>query len=156
MTLLPPSSGLEKIGRMAWIVWLCLAGPRVWLCAILAVSGVSLLWVGDWGSVEEPPVPDWEPVLIWASLASGAPLWLGGVLFAHHFNRGLWALLPFLGNLPPLLGIMWLVLPLADADGGEFGVIAVSLGLEALVLGIGTLSALLEGMAAVARRVRKA
>lgn len=92
-------------------------------------------FVEDIGPLEEPPLK----VAVWFSLFLHPVSWALGGLFAHRFNDGYRATLPFAANLLPIGGLMGFSVLLHSSEGQAFDWMMVYLGslILLLVIGIG-------------------
>jgi hypothetical protein len=100
---------VEKIGRFTWIGFIVLSGPCAIFCAGTTMIGLPLLFVEEIGPIETIPTTTTETCVAWTSLLAHPILWICSVFYAHRFNAGLRAALPFVLNLLPIVGLLWFV-----------------------------------------------
>jgi hypothetical protein len=135
-----------QLARVCWLGFLVAGLPYVMACLLLDLLMALVMFGEGGGPLEHAAPPRVLAVALVLSL-SGAPVfWALGFRFAHRFNRGWRALVPFGANLLPLAVMGGLILWMWRDEGGKFPWIAAYLGGLALLL--------LVGGAAAARAVR--
>lgn len=128
---------LDKIGRAAWISFLVIAGPCALFCAGLVLIGVRMIFVDDIGPIEERHLANPEKAAIWFGLIANPILWIAGILFAHRFNNGYRAVLPFVSSMISIGVLIWIAVLLGLPEDGSSDWVVFYLGALVLLLMIG-------------------
>lgn len=137
-------TGMEKLGRGAWIAFLIAASP----VALFGV-GMTLLWarslfLEEMGPVEVDPLPSLPKVVVLSSMISFPITWILGVTIAHRFNGPGLSTIPFLSNLLPTSGLLGFSFILTRDEGGAWVWSTAYTGLLAVLLGLGLVAVLVS------------
>jgi hypothetical protein len=116
--------------------------PIALFCTGMTLIGIRFLFFEDIGPVEEITLPVVQKVIFWTSMISLPCVWVLGFTIAHRFNCGLLRLIPFIGNILPMSGLLWTALIFTRTEGREFVWIACYTGTLLALLSIGIVAAL--------------
>ena len=135
---------VHGLARTAWITFLFAAGPLALFCLAMTILGMRALYWEDSGPVEEPPSSSLEAILVRISVVAFFVTWILGFTMAHRCNRGMLRVMPFLVNLLPMTGLMWLVVRLERDEGSGMGWMTAYTGIVAALLGVGMIAAVIS------------
>ena len=130
----------EKIGRFAWIGFILTSGPSAIFCAAMAVMALPMLSIEGNGPIESLPPTTTEKCVTWTCLLAHPVLWIASIFLAHRFNEGLRATLPFVLNLFPVPGLLWIAYTIYSDESDHLGWPVWYLGTIAVTLLIGLIS----------------
>ena len=130
----PHMKQVEKIGRFAWIGFIVSSAPCAVFCAAMAVMALRMLSVEDGGPIESLSPTTIERCVTWTCLLAHPLLWTASIFLAHRFNDGLRATLPFVLNLVPVAGLLWIAYVVSSAESQDFGWPVWYLGIVAAML----------------------
>ena len=133
----------EKIGRFAWIGFIVSSGPSAVFCAAMAVIALRMLSAEDVGPIESLPPTTTEKWVTWTCLLAHPVLWTASIFLAHRFNDGLRATLPFVLNLVPVAGLLWIAYLVGSAESQDSGWPIWYLGTIAATLLIGLIAVII-------------
>ncbi|HEY8960724.1 MAG TPA: hypothetical protein VIM57_00875 [Luteolibacter sp.] len=106
----------EKIGRFAWLGFIVLAVPSALFCVGTLAMVIRLMFIEDVGPIETPPRTTLEIITPWVFLAAHPTVLLLSIFTAHRFNGTYRAMLPFLLNLLPVVGLFYFVRMPGDCE----------------------------------------
>lgn len=124
----------EKIGRFVWIGFIVSSAPCAVFCAAMAVIALRMLSIEDVGPIESLAPTAAEKCVTWICLFAHPILWIASIFLAHRFNNGLRATLPFVLNLVPVAGLLWIAYVVSSAESQDFGWPVWYLGIVAAML----------------------
>gem|GEM_PF-4300781 len=140
------SSSWPRFRRGLWISCLGPAIPAVIACASIAYAALGYLTLPGQGSspieVEPAPLLTWQKAMAGLSLITLALAWGHGICFACRSNAPAREFMPFLLNLLPAAGLLFLALIQLRSEGQPLDAISLYLITLILLLLTGLLSAL--------------
>ncbi|RYD79661.1 MAG: hypothetical protein EOP84_12755 [Verrucomicrobiaceae bacterium] len=133
----------EKIGRFAWIGFIVFSAPCAIFCAAMIVIALRMLFVEDAGPIESLPPIMMEKIVAWTCVFAHPMLWTASIFFAHYFNGGLRAALPFILNIFPVVGLLGISYVVGSAESQHSGWPVYYLSILALALIVGLTAVIL-------------
>ena len=102
-----------------WISYLILALPLAILSFGMVFGGIEMLFPEAAGAGSGSVPALLERIVAWATLILFPLGWFVGAFLGQFFNRGNLFLIPFLLNLLPACGMLWMAIDLSrDGAGG--------------------------------------